>query len=258
MEELEHLIKEYQARFKDSINYIEQHKILLTYSSATLEGSTLSLIDTEFLVKEGRTPLGKPLEHSLMAKDHFHALSFVLDEAQKKTPITEKFIKTIGGMVREHTGSLRETMLGTFDERKGDYRLLPVHANVLQADGSIKSISYPDLKKVPALMKWFCEFMASKLNAVSRAEEVYNLSYDAHYHLRRIHPFSDGNSRTSRLLMNYVQAYHGYPVTPVNAQHRAGYIKSFYESSKTDSSPMRAFLLNETKQFLSDMTGRNG
>lgn len=253
MSELNQLIKRYQEQYKDSLNYLEQHKILLTYNSTTLEGSTLSLIDVQLLVNEDRTPQGKPLEHALMVKDHFNALNFVIEKAAQKEPLTESLIKSINGLLREHTGSIRHVALGTFDERAGDYRLISVYANVEQSDGKVKPVSYPDCKKVPALMKDFIFYTNQQLNKVKSAEDIYNFAFEAHYHLRRIHPFSDGNSRTSRLLMNYIQHYHTLPLTPVSSLHRKEYIQSFYESDVENTLPMRTFLMNEAKQFLSDM-----
>ncbi|PGH38508.1 MAG: cell filamentation protein Fic, partial [Candidatus Nephrothrix sp. EaCA] len=59
--------------------------------------------------------------------------------------------------------------------------------------------------------------------------DVYKLAFDAHFVLRDIHPFGDGNSRMARLLMNYIQHYFSFPVTPVRATERKGYIHAFYE-----------------------------
>jgi Fic family protein len=43
-------------------------------------------------------------------------------------------------------------------------------------------------------------------SSLSVAEQL-NLSFDAHFNLESIPPYYDGNGRTSRLLMNYIQAY---------------------------------------------------
>ena len=56
------------------------------------------------------------------------------------------------------------------------------------------------------------------------------LAFEAHQRLVSIHPFNDGNGRTSRLLMNYVQRYHGQPLTIVFREDRQAYFAALEES----------------------------
>ena len=58
---------------------------------------------------------------------------------------------------------------------------------------------------------------------LSLAEQL-NLAFDAHFNLVGIHPYYDGNGRTSRLLMNYIQAYYGQPLAIVRSENKALYI----------------------------------
>ena len=46
----------------------------------------------------------------------------------------------------------------------------------------------------------------------------------AHFHIARIHPFSDGNGRTARIIQNAILSYHGYPPATVTAEERSLYI----------------------------------
>jgi Fic family protein len=50
----------------------------ITHNSTTIEGSTLTEIETRLLLDEGITPAGKPLLHSLMVQDHYNALTFII------------------------------------------------------------------------------------------------------------------------------------------------------------------------------------
>jgi len=43
-----------------------------------------------------------------------------------------------------------------------------------------------------------------KIKTVSTVQEKIEISFAAHFDLVSIHPFYDGNGRTSRLLMNYI------------------------------------------------------
>src|SRR5688572_10591875 len=94
----------------------------LTHHSTALEGSTLTEADTRLLLDEGATPKGKPLEHSLMVKDHYEALQFALSNARAKEPVTVGLIQTIAGKVLKSTGKIYNTPLGNIDSSKGEFR----------------------------------------------------------------------------------------------------------------------------------------
>lgn len=73
------------------------------------------------LLQEGVTAKGKPLEHSLMVKDHYAALRFVLEAVQKKTTLTVQFIQEINAKVMRSTGSIHQTVLGVVDETQDEF-----------------------------------------------------------------------------------------------------------------------------------------
>lgn len=94
----------------------------LTHHSTSIEGSTLTEADTRLLLDEGVTPKGKPLEHSLMVKDHYEALQFALAKARSKEPVSVGLVQTIGGMALKNTGKIYNTALGNIDSSKGEFR----------------------------------------------------------------------------------------------------------------------------------------
>lgn len=84
-----------------------------------------------------------------------------------------------------------------------------------------------------------------------KQSEQINLSFDAHYNLVNIHPWYDGNGRTSRLLMNYVQSIYGLPLAIVHNESKPSYINALNESlDKTDIEPFREFMSHEYAKLL--------
>jgi Fic family protein len=126
------------------------------------------------------------------------------------------------------TGTVHNTALGTFDASKGDLRLLNVRAGM-------SGESYMNYNKVPQYLKNMCIDLSSKINEVKTVEEINELAFLAHYQLVTIHPFVDGNGRTSRLLMNYIQSYHSMPMTIVFEEDRQEYIESLIETRKEEN-----------------------
>ncbi len=51
--------------------------------------------------------------------------------------------------------------------------------------------------------------------------------------MTRIHPFGEGNGRTARLVMNYIQYYHGYPLSFILSRDRDSYDASLDATDRT-------------------------
>jgi Fic family protein len=84
-----------------------------------------------------------------------------------------------------------------------------------------------------------------------KQSEQINLSFNAHYNLVNIHPWYDGNGKTSRLLMNYVQSFYGSPLAILHNESKPSYINALNESlEKTDIKPFREFMSNEYSKLL--------
>ena len=150
------LLEEYQSRdLSQSINYDKFSHYSITHHSTSIEGSTLTEIETNLLLDEGLTPKGKPLEHSLMTTDHADALSFTIEQAKQKKEIDVKLIQSINAKVMSKTGKVYQTVFGESDSSKGVFR----KGNVVAG-----SRYFPNFDKVEALTFKLCEEINKKLN----------------------------------------------------------------------------------------------
>ncbi len=225
--DLEILTKKYIELSKTFFDLDRLNHYLISHHSTAIEGSTLTVLETEIFLEKGLTAPNKPLEHHLMVKNHFDALNFTLKCATEKQKIEVKLIQAINAHVMKNTGGEINTAIGSFDSSKGDLPLLSVKAG---AAGP----SYMSYDKVPIYLKKLCAEISQKINKVKTVKEINELAFLAHYQLVTIHPFVDGNGRTARLLMNFIQAFHNLPLTIVFENTRNEYIERLISTRKNE------------------------
>lgn len=238
------------------IDHDRFNQYAIVHHSSGIEGSTLTESETRLLLEEGTTPKGKPLEHSLMVKDHYEALLFVLEAARQKRIPDAAFIQAVNAKVMHHTGGLYQTVFGEIDASKGVFR----KGNV-SAGGSY----FVSFDKVAAYTESLAERLRNEMSAAHTLPAQLRLSFIVHFDLVGIHPFYDGNGRTSRLLMNYVQEYFGLPLSIVYNQDKNDYFDALIQSRKKEdtqvfqdfmTSQYKKFLSAEIKQYKKDMSRR--
>ncbi len=239
---LDKLNKEYKnLNLQDVINYDKFCIISIVWHSTKIEGCSLTETDTKVLLENDITAAGKPLKDHLMIKDHFTAFQFIKDQAKKKRKLSVKFIQEMGEFVMKNTGSFTSTILGNFDTSKGDLRLAQVY---------VDKKYFTDYKQVPNLLEQLCKSVNEKIDTVKN-EEILKLAADIHYNFVNIHPFGDGNGRTSRLLMNYIQLYHNEPLIKIFTEDRTKYIDTLNETEEKENLEIfREFIGKQQTKFL--------
>ena len=106
--------------------------------------------------------------------------------------------------------------------------------------------------KVPAKLAEFCERLNSERAKASRmsVDELYQLTFDAHYNLVTIHPWADGNGRMARLVMNMLQFEFGLIPTKILKEDKEEYIKALVATREDDD-------LDIFRRFMADMMEEN-
>jgi Fic family protein len=231
-----------ELNLQDVLDHERFNEYAIVHHSSSIEGSTLTEVETRLLLEEDITPKGKPLTHSLMVKDHYAALRYVLAAVTAKKAISVDFIQQINALVMKNTGSIYNTVFGEIDATKGMFRKGNVSAGGSYFLNYDKVIPY-----TTALAKRLDENLAN----VQGDEEQLKLSFSAHFDLVSIHPFYDGNGRTSRLLMNYIQAYHRLPLAIVFTEDKAEYYVALQETRKLeDMQIFYAFMFGQYRKHL--------
>ena len=109
-----------------------------------------------------------------------------------------------------------------------------------------------NLLKVPAKVDELCVLLQEKQKTVGTFREQYELSFNAHLNLVIIHPWVDGNGRTARLLMNYIQFYYHLFPAKIFKEDREDYILSLRQCQDEEANqPFLDFMAGQLKKSLS-------
>lgn len=211
---------------------------IITHSTA-IEGSTVTEIENQLLFDEGIST-NKPMAEQLMNLDLKAAYEQSFVYAKAHTDFSIELLCSLAALVMQNTGSTYKTIGGDFSSAKGDLRLLNVSAG---RGGK----SYLAWQKVPDRLQKFCDWLNAERKAVDKnnIHKLYELSFEAHYHIVSIHPWADGNGRMSRLVMNMIQYEAGCIPSIVKKEKRAEYIQSLAQSQeKDDSKDFIDFMMN--------------
>lgn len=228
-QEIEQLYQEFQKLgISEAVDYEKYYLYSLIAHSTAIEGSTLTEVETQILFDEGLTAKGKPLVYHLMNEDLKKAFELAKDEAKLKIPVTPVFLQKLNAALMRTTGSTYNVMGDSFDSSKGDFRLCGVTAG-------IGGWSYMNYQKAPAKVDELCALLQEKQKTVGTLREQYELSFNAHLNLVTIHPWVDGNGRTARLLMNYIQFCHNLFPTKIFKEDREEYILSLRQSQEEEN-----------------------
>lgn len=233
-----------RARYRDALranlivpNTLEAFRIELTYHSIAIEGSTLSLRDTQ-LVVEGREPnSGKSLREIYEARNHDRALRKIEAWAAaglEPAPLSEKNLLDIHAEVMADIDAMGAGLFRTGRVLITGTRYVP--------PGSHR---FSEL--IPALMTLANE---PGSHPVIQAAEL-------HYNLVAVHPFNDGNGRTARLMMNYHLLRHGYPLAIIPVEKRPEYLASLDESNAGRSQPFSAFVIQCLQDSIARLIGES-
>src|SRR4030042_7080917 len=200
----------------------EQIIIEWTYNSNAIEGTKLSLKETELVIEQGLTIKGVPIKDHLEAINHKEAILF-LEELVK----TKKF-KINALLIRQ----IHQLVLNKIDkDNAGKYRTVQV-----KITGASYSLPYP--AQIPVEMKLFEKWLSDKKNK----KDIIDYASLAHFKLVHVHPFIDGNGRTARLLMTLILINKGFPPTVILKTERAKYYETLHLANKGEYKPFVDFI----------------
>lgn len=245
------IINQYVASgIEQQIDYDKFYLYSLITHSTAIEGSTVTEVENQLLFDEGITANGRPLTEQLMNLDLKNAYAYGFKWVGQAKPYTLEVLRDLAAHVMKNTGSEYSTLAGSFDSSKGEFRKCNVSAGI---GGS----SYLNFQKVEKATSDFCHWLNGALSSANPTDiaACYRLSFEAHFRLVTIHPWVDGNGRTTRLVMNLIQRQLGLVPSIVTKENKAAYIQALIDSRQNDDSSiiqdemMRQHMVNLSRRL---------
>lgn len=191
-----HIPKEALQSFEKSFN------IEYAHNSTAIEGNTLSLIQTKAVLEDGISIGGKELREIYEIVNHNKAFEFVKKCISENRILDENIIKEIHALLMENI------LAG------GIYRNVEVRISGARHKPPAPSEMYQQIKNFYADMQDLSDENVIEFAAWTHAEFV------------KIHPFVDGNGRTSRMIMNYQLMADGFLPVSIDKEKRLEYFEA--------------------------------
>jgi fido (protein-threonine AMPylation protein)/DNA-binding XRE family transcriptional regulator len=187
-----------KLRYLDSYRIAQALELEYTFESNRIEGNTLTLKETDLVINEGITISGKSMREHLEAINHQDAVLFLKDLVDKNIELKERDLLQLHNLV----------LRGIDAENAGKYRTVQV---MIKGSQHMPPPPFLVAKQMEDIFLWY-QLNKNKLHPVVLAAEMSEK-------IVTIHPFIDGNGRTSRLWMNLILLKHGYVIANIKGDH---------------------------------------
>jgi Fic family protein/DNA-binding XRE family transcriptional regulator len=187
-----------KLRHFDSYRIAQALELEYTFESNRIEGNTMTLRETDLVINEGLTISGKSMREHLEAINHQEAIAYIKELMNKNTYLIEREVLSIHNLI----------LRGIHPEDAGRYRKVQV---MIKGSAHMPPQPFLVAKEMEDYFIWY-ETNKKKLHPIVLAAEM-------HERLVTIHPFIDGNGRTSRLVMNLILLQHGYVIANIKGDY---------------------------------------
>jgi Fic family protein len=195
-----------------------QLRNLWTHTSTAIEGNTLTLGETAFVLEEGLTIAGKPLKDHEEVVGHARAIDLIYALVKEGRELGETDLFAL------HKAVQTEVVVDVY-KAVGDWKKEP-NSTVGVIDEKQVIFEYALPADVPGLMANWFELYRKLNRSITSGDEGQALDAYVKLHIGfvRIHPFFDGNGRLARLVANIPVLKAGLPPIIIPREQRKAYI----------------------------------
>ena len=211
-DDLQHKIDLYRQIFPklsdfEKNDWEENFLVEFTHDSTSIEGNTLTLLDTKMILTDKIVPAETTLRELDEVRGHAEAWQFVKECVKNKVELTENIVRDIHEKVMPFQG------IG------GRYRTVSVYIRGSQHIPPAPQYVWNEMKNL--IYRRENDTFSDAIEEAARF----------HAEFVKIHPFQDGNGRTARLLMNYLLLANNYPPSSIKLKNRKEYFQALEEYS---------------------------
>ena len=210
-------LQDFDADLRHSL--LSQIRDLWTHSSTALEGNTLTLGDTHFLLEQGLTISGKPLKDHQEVVGHAKAID-LLYELQIQSLCKQQLFSLHKAVQSEIVNDIYKPV--------GEWKLEMNGTYAITAEGKRCFIEYAAPQDIDTLMSQWLQTFKRETAAIKNTttpETLIQLYAKLHMGFVHIHPFWDGNGRLARLMSNLPLVKAGHPPLMIPQHRRREYIE---------------------------------
>ena len=195
---------------------LKQLRDLWTHTSTALEGNTLTLGDTHFVLEEGLTISGKPLKDHQEILGHARAIQLLYQSLNNPLGVPLCF---------ELHKAIQTEIVLDIDKPNGTWKVQPNGTYTVAQNDQPMYLEYALPQHVPVLMGEVIRFLNSSSSQKLSLHEAHKTYAKIHAAIAHIHPFWDGNGRIARLLANIPVLKSGLPPIIIPKENRREYIQ---------------------------------
>ncbi|MFH1506035.1 MAG: Fic family protein [archaeon] len=225
---IEHELRKYRRNLKIYYAVIQdlekKEEVNFIHYSLNLEGNPLTLPETQKLILKKIVPEEHKLENIQAVTNYKKAVDLMIVNAKKKVKLDLPLILEYHKLAMDH-------IAGAGKIRKQNVRI-KLNPNFKTCDWKLIPIKLKDL------MKKYNKFISKKRDV----KEIIKFASYFHNEFQRIHPFIDGNSRTSRLLMLHILRSQGIPVLDLPLGYFDLYLNLTKRSKKRDDETFNSLI----------------
>lgn len=187
---------------------LSSYSVNFAYNSGKIENDEITYHDTrEVFDKDGVTSYTGSTKTLFEIQNSKAAYERMLSAFDDKQIVDEDFLKEIQMILTNGTYDERRYQIG---ERPGEYKHHDYVTGKNEVGASVEDVQ---------------EEVYELLDELTDIDDKNALVAAAYFHAKfeNIHPFSDGNGRVGRLLMNYILLIHNHPPITIHEEDRKDY-----------------------------------